>query len=126
MELRNRVALITGASRGIGKSLALAFAAEGANLFLTARRKDLLEEVAEMARRHNVEAEIFAGDVREEAHLKASDGLRKHAFEREKILRFPEDHSFIVGAVEDVIHQIGWAMTKRAWHRLSISESPGA
>ena len=86
MELRNRVALITGASRGIGKSLALAFAAEGANLFLTARRKDLLEEVAEMARRHNVEVEIFAGDVREEAQVKSLIQAAVKKFNRLDIL----------------------------------------
>jgi NADP-dependent 3-hydroxy acid dehydrogenase YdfG len=70
MELRNKVAVITGASRGIGKSIALAFAAEGTNLFLTARRKDLLEEVAQTARQYNVEVEIVAGDLREEAQVK--------------------------------------------------------
>jgi 3-oxoacyl-[acyl-carrier protein] reductase len=69
MELRNKVVLITGASRGIGKSIALAFAAEGANLVLHARTRELLEEVAQAARRRNVEAETVIGDVRDEAHV---------------------------------------------------------
>jgi short-subunit dehydrogenase len=38
--------LITGASAGIGRALAFEFAAEGANLIITARRKDLLDELA--------------------------------------------------------------------------------
>ena len=56
MELRNKVALITGANRGIGKALALAFASEGTHLVLAARKKDLLEEVARAARGQGVEA----------------------------------------------------------------------
>jgi NAD(P)-dependent dehydrogenase (short-subunit alcohol dehydrogenase family) len=36
--LRGRTALITGASRGIGKAIAVALAAEGANVVLSSRR----------------------------------------------------------------------------------------
>jgi 3-oxoacyl-[acyl-carrier protein] reductase len=44
-KLAEKVALITGASSGIGKASALALAREGANLVLTARRQELLEEL---------------------------------------------------------------------------------
>jgi NAD(P)-dependent dehydrogenase (short-subunit alcohol dehydrogenase family) len=46
MRLRNKIAVITGAGRGIGRSVALAFAEEGADIVLTARTREQLEGVA--------------------------------------------------------------------------------
>src|SRR5271156_2462663 len=43
--LRDKIVFITGASSGIGKASALAFAREGAKLLLCARRVDLLEQL---------------------------------------------------------------------------------
>lgn len=45
--LKDRIVFITGASSGIGKSCAVAFAREGARLILTARRTDRLQALAE-------------------------------------------------------------------------------
>src|SRR6202521_921497 len=57
-------ALVTGASAGIGWHLAEQLAAGGANLVLTARRTDRLEQLAaELARRHHVQAEICTADL---------------------------------------------------------------
>ena len=46
LELKGRTALVTGASMGIGRGIALALAAEGARLAIVARRRPLLEELA--------------------------------------------------------------------------------
>ena len=43
----NQVVWITGASSGIGKSLAIKFANEGWNVAISARRENLLKEIAE-------------------------------------------------------------------------------
>lgn len=43
LNLKNKIALITGASKGIGAAIAKTFAAEGVNLYLTARNNKQLE-----------------------------------------------------------------------------------
>jgi 3-oxoacyl-[acyl-carrier protein] reductase len=62
--LTGKVALITGASKGIGAAAARCLAAEGASLMLAARSGDRLSELAaELAGRHGVEAGFWAGDL---------------------------------------------------------------
>jgi 3-oxoacyl-[acyl-carrier protein] reductase len=58
-----KVALITGASRGIGKSIALELARAGCDLMLTARDRAALSEVAEAARALGRKADIHAADL---------------------------------------------------------------
>ncbi len=60
--------LITGASMGIGRALALAWARRGADLVLSARGRPALEEVANEARQLGARAFPVAGDVTDEAH----------------------------------------------------------
>lgn len=60
-----KVALVTGAGRGIGRASALALAEGGADVVLAARTADQLEAVAEQARAFGVRAEPVAFDVME-------------------------------------------------------------
>lgn len=54
--LEGKVALITGGSRGIGRSIALAFASAGADVAVTSRKIDALEKVAEECRAYGKRA----------------------------------------------------------------------
>src|SRR5581483_9724916 len=61
--LTDRVAVVTGAGRGIGAGSALAFAEAGADVAITARTEPQLEEVAEQVRAMGRRALVFPADV---------------------------------------------------------------
>jgi NAD(P)-dependent dehydrogenase (short-subunit alcohol dehydrogenase family) len=67
--LEGKGALITGASRGLGKAMALALAEAGVRLALASRNLELLNETAAAARRLGAEAAIFQADVTDEAQV---------------------------------------------------------
>ncbi|MBP2479549.1 NAD(P)-dependent dehydrogenase (short-subunit alcohol dehydrogenase family) [Crossiella equi] len=58
-------ALVTGASRGIGAAISLLFAEAGADIAVSARKPDFVEEVAEQARRRGGRAEAITADLSE-------------------------------------------------------------
>ena len=61
--LENKVAVITGASRGLGKAIAQLFAREGAKVVLSSRTKNVIEQNAINLRMEGLEATAFACDV---------------------------------------------------------------
>ena len=65
-KLQGKVALITGASAGIGQASARALADAGAKLVITARRKERLEQLKKEAAAAGTEAVYVLGDAREE------------------------------------------------------------
>src|SRR5512138_1785271 len=69
--LQGRVALVTGASRGIGRATALALAGAGAKLALVSRDQAKLAETLELVRKAGAQAETWLCDVRDEAQVKA-------------------------------------------------------
>ena len=73
MILKDKTALITGASSGIGKSYAYLLAEEGMNLILVARSKDALETISEDIRsKHSREVHVIQKDLSE---LDAAESL---------------------------------------------------
>jgi 3-oxoacyl-[acyl-carrier protein] reductase len=68
--MNNRIAFVTGASRGIGKACALALSAAGARVVLAARSRERLEEVAGEIRAAGREACVVELDLSSQASIK--------------------------------------------------------
>lgn len=90
--LDGRVALVTGASSGIGAALAEGLAGAGARVALVARRQDRLEALAERLRRGGADARAFGCDV-------AS---------AEDVERLASDVAAAMGAVEVLVNNAGF------------------
>ncbi|MEH7083606.1 SDR family oxidoreductase [Neobacillus drentensis] len=68
--LEGKVAIITGASRGIGKAIALMLSKEGANVMVTGIEQELTKNSAkEIADQSGAQVEYFAGDLSKEANV---------------------------------------------------------
>jgi len=80
--LEGKVAIITGASSGIGRATALLFAKEGAALVLAARRQKELDDLVAEIRGADGKAVALAGDVRSEDYAKALVALAVERFGR--------------------------------------------
>jgi len=70
-DLSSKVALITGASRGLGKAMALALAEAGAHVALAARGAEALERAAQEVRALGRKALVVPADVTEVAQIRA-------------------------------------------------------
>jgi NADP-dependent 3-hydroxy acid dehydrogenase YdfG len=84
--LTGKVAVITGASAGIGQECARSLAGEGAQLVLTARRQERLEELAAEVGALGIQAVIVAGDARQEDTARRTVEAAVNSFGRLDIL----------------------------------------
>jgi NAD(P)-dependent dehydrogenase (short-subunit alcohol dehydrogenase family) len=86
MRLEGQVALITGAARGLGRALALAFAREGASLALCARGQESLEQVASEVASLGAPVLAVPADVRSTRDLDRLVALTLDRYQRVDIL----------------------------------------
>ncbi|WP_319405999.1 SDR family oxidoreductase [uncultured Desulfosarcina sp.] len=79
-ELKNKIAVVTGASSGIGKAIALGLAKKGVATFLLGRNLKALQQVAEIARQTSARSQFFAVDLASVQEIrKIADSLKKEA-----------------------------------------------
>ncbi|HAH66825.1 MAG TPA: oxidoreductase [Rhizobiales bacterium] len=99
--LKDRIALITGASSGIGRAAALAFAREGAHVLLLARTRKALEEVDDRVRAEGGKATLIPLDL---ADGKAIDALGPSLYERFGRLDVLVGNAAILGRLSPLTH----------------------
>lgn len=85
-KLAGKVAVITGASKGLGRAMALALAGAGARLALVSRNLEGLNSTAEAAGKLGVEAEVFQADLTEESQVARLEKAVVEKFGRVHIL----------------------------------------
>ena len=69
--LKDQIAVVTGASSGIGKAIALSMAGQGAEVCLVARRRELLEEVAKQAQSLGGRGRACPADLTKDEDIRA-------------------------------------------------------
>src|SRR2546430_10667592 len=85
-KLQGKVALITGASKGLGKAMALALAGAGARLALVSRNLEQLKETAAAVRKLGTDAEVFQADVTDEPQVRRLEKAVAEKFGKLQIL----------------------------------------
>jgi len=99
--LKDRIALITGASRGIGRAVALSFAQEGAHVLLLARSRKPLEELDDRIRTGGGKATLIPLDL---ADGRAIDALGPSLYERFGRLDILVGNAAILGRLSPLPH----------------------
>ncbi|MBQ2124555.1 MAG: 3-oxoacyl-[Spirochaetales bacterium] len=80
MDFNGKVALVTGATRGLGRAIADKLAAGGASLIITATSNAIESVAAELKEKYNVQVESFYGDISQEETVKALFKLIEEKF----------------------------------------------
>lgn len=99
-KFESKVALIVGASSGIGRATALAFAAHGARVVVAARRKDALEALVEEIKATGGAASAVAADV---SRSKDVERMIDHTMETFGALHFAVNNAGVEGTLGGVI-----------------------
>ena len=109
LKLRDKVVIVTGASRGIGKAIALGFAEEGARLSICGRTPETLEAATNEIKEKD--AEVFAKPT------DVTDGTQAEAFVNETLDRY--------GRIDVLITNVGGSrrtstleISDQEWHEL--------
>jgi len=84
--LAGTIALVTGASRGLGRAVALAYAREGADLVLVARRPEPLEQVRDEVQAVGARAVVVTADVGDPDDVERVAAAALTAFDRVDVL----------------------------------------
>lgn len=100
-QLENRVAVVTGASRGLGRAIALALAKEGAHIIALARTQGGLEELDDEIKAFGGSATLVPSDIKDYA---AIDRLGAAIFERWKKLDILIGNAGILGKLTPLGH----------------------
>jgi len=108
-DFRGKLVLVTGASSGIGEALALAFAAEGARLVLTARDMQRLEAVRARCAALGAEVRTHAAELTDEAQVQA---LAEAVHARDAAL------DVLVNNAGVVMGGFAWEVEPADWRRL--------
>ncbi len=82
MEMNGKVALVAGATSGIGKATAVMFAEKGASVVLTGRRENLLREITDSLTARGLRAAYMVCDVTEEEQVEAMVKFTAETFGR--------------------------------------------
>ena len=99
--LAGKVALVTGASRGLGRAIALALAAEGAHIIATARTTGGLEELDDEIKKLGASATLVPMDITDSAGI---DRLGAAIFERWKKLDILVGNAGVLGKLTPLPH----------------------
>ncbi|MFD0987173.1 SDR family NAD(P)-dependent oxidoreductase [Methyloligella solikamskensis] len=108
--LKDRIALVTGASRGIGRAVAEAYAAEGAHVLLLARKQESLEPVDDAIRAKGGVASIIPLDL---GSNKRVDALGPALYERFGHLDILVANAGVLGGLSPLAHtpDVNWDRT---------------
>lgn len=98
-DLHGRVALVTGASEGIGRGLAIGLAAAGADVLLCSRHPEVLEEVGREVQTRGGRAKVCFVDVTDVNSIR---GLRDYAAKQ-------------FGKIDVLVNNAGFSITRDAW-----------